>query len=224
VQTSDNGLYSGGRALKVNNSGDDWVSAGEAGVDMDINGSSSQAVQISFDVREGRNPSEGTTLFNARLFLREGVTGNYSPSFGMGGGKVLLRPAGEQGDTIEGNNLSSSTFYGVDKYWQKGDWLRFTMVLSGYNLQHATVIVHNLSRDNLEIPSGIVNVDTGRGMESASDLWNRPTIRLSNSTNTYFDNCHVDNVTQTELNADINQDSAVDYGDLEILVSQWLQM
>lgn len=224
VAAADNGLYIGGRALKVNSSGDDWVSAGETGLDMDIKGSTSEAVRISFDLREGTNPNEGTTLFSARMFLRQAVTGNYSPSFGMGGGKVILRPAGEQGDTIEGNTLASSTYHGEDKYWQKGDWLRFTMVLNGDDLQYATVLIHNLSKDKLEIPSGLVNVDTGKNMKNSSDLWNRPTIRLGNSTNTYIDNIYIGNTIQAELTADINQDGVVDFHDLDFLFNQWLMI
>jgi hypothetical protein len=222
VETNDDVHYTGGRALKANSYGDEWTRASATAPNLGIDPSGTDAVKISFDVREGTHSTEGTTLFGGRMFLREAATGNYSPSFGVAGGKMVLRPEGEQGDTIEGNNLASSTYYGTDKYWQKGDWLRVSLILSGENLRYATVGVHNLSQNGMEIPTGISNVDVGRDLESAATLWNRPTFRLNGSVNTYVDNILVGDANDAALTADINKDGVVDLTDFLYLAENWL--
>ncbi|MFI4911229.1 MAG: right-handed parallel beta-helix repeat-containing protein [Sedimentisphaeraceae bacterium JB056] len=222
VATSDDGLYTAGRALKDSNYGDDWPRADQNGIDLGIDTSQCDMIKISFDVREGTNPSEGTTLYSARLFLRNGATSNYSPSFGISAGKVALRPEGEQGDTIEGNNLAGSAYYGADKYWEKGDWLRITLILDGETYRNATLEIKNLSKGGTDIPTGIANIDVGRDIGSDASLWNRPTFRLSGSYNTYVDNI----ITAGEIKfvpvADVTLDGSVDIDDLAELAAQWL--
>ena len=224
VDTSDDGLYTGGRALKAVSYTDDWPRGTENAPLLGIDTTMTNAIKISFDVREGSNSTEGTTVFSAKMFLRQGATANYSPSFGIGAGVVTLRPAGEQGDTISGNNLASTTYYGADKYWEKGDWLRISLVLNGANFRYATVLISNLSRGGLDVPTGIANVDIGRDLGSAAMLWNRPTFRFSGSINTYADNILAGDANPTVLTADINQDGIVNIDDLDSLISLWLQI
>ena len=223
VETLDDGLYTGGRAFKVINYADDWPRAQETGVDIGIVPSECDKIKISFDVREGADSTQGTTLFSAKMFLRQGATGNYSPSFGIASGEVSFRPAGEQGDTFLGNDLKSSVYYGADKYWEKGDWLRITMVLDGANFRNATLLINNLSKGGMEIPTGIENFDVGRDLDSAAALWNRPTLRLSGSVNTYVDNIMAVGENIFVPTADITLDGNVDFDDLTEMISQWLE-
>jgi len=179
-----------GRALKIINNTSTWTRQDATGVDFDLSGTEG-GIEYGFDVRE-----EYTTVFNARMFLREGAAGNYSPSFGFKDGKIVIRPDGESGADIFGHAFYETNMYGVGTaedpgYWVKGDELQVKLILTGAGYSYATVKAYNLSRGGLEIPTGLVNTNIGRAVESQVSGWNRITFRCDTSYNTAIDNAYV---------------------------------
>lgn len=190
AETTDSGLYVGGRALQSTTYTDKTARTIETGISLDLNPSTSNGLEFGFDVRE-----DTTTLANARMYLRQGATATYSPSFGFSAGVASIRPVGESGTTINGNNLSSAAFYGEGTeadpgYWVKGEWIRFKIVLTGENFDFATVYAYNLSRGGIEIPTGLENVQLSVNPQSKVSSYNRVNVR-GGSTSTYIDNVYV---------------------------------
>ncbi len=188
--TANSGLYVGGMALRSTTYNDKTTRHIDAGVSFGLNPTTSDGVEFGFDVRE-----DITTLANIRMYLRNGATANYSPSFGFNSGVLAIRTVGEGGTTISGSNLSSSAMYGEGTeadpgYWLKGEWLRFKIVLTGENFDIATVYAYNLTRGGLEIPTGLIDIQLGVNPQSKMAGMNRINVR-GGSTSTLFDNVYV---------------------------------
>ena len=96
-----------GRALKSTSYSDKWCRHDATGVDLDL-ALDQDGIEYGFDIKE-----DSSTLFSMRMHMREGRTANYSPAFGLNQGVMCIRPNGEQGDTIYGNNFSSGDIYGA---------------------------------------------------------------------------------------------------------------
>lgn len=149
-----------GRALKSNTSADKTVRHDATGVDFGLS-LDQDGIEYGFDLIE-----EDAATVNMRMYLRDQRTATYSPSFGLGGGSILLRTNGEGGTNIFGTDFTSVAIYGagteVDPgYWLKGESLRFSIILTGEAFDTATVKVYNLDRGGLEIPTGITDVSLG---------------------------------------------------------------
>jgi hypothetical protein len=97
------------------------------------------------------------------------------------------------------------------------------MILDGDKFRNATLQINNLSKGGIEIPAGIENFDVGRDLDSAAALWNRPTLRLSGSVNTYVDNIMALGGTNFVPTADITLDGYVDIDDLSEMIDRWLE-
>ena len=119
----------------------------------------------------------------------------YSPSAGFLTGKMILRPQGEGGTNIYGNDFASGDFYGAGTaedpgYWVKGDWLRIQVTLNGTDNEMVTVKAFNLSRGNLEIPTGLTNVDMTSTATFIDGYWTRFNFR-NGTDGVLLDNAYV---------------------------------
>ncbi|MFI4911224.1 MAG: beta strand repeat-containing protein [Sedimentisphaeraceae bacterium JB056] len=184
VATTTDSNYTGGRSLWSNTYDDKTTRHDSSGVNFLLDPSNSDGVEYGFDIREDQ-----TSLVNTRMYLRSSTT--YFPSVGFSSGYIAIRPAGESGTTYYGNNFASATYYGP--YWEKGDWLRVTLRLTGTDFEYATINVYNLSRGGIEIPTGISNFDTGRtDVDTEVSTANRMNFRGGSGVlGTYIDNAYV---------------------------------
>ncbi|MFI4911227.1 MAG: hypothetical protein ACIAQZ_06120 [Sedimentisphaeraceae bacterium JB056] len=182
--TATSGEYTGGRALKTNSTGDEWPRHDSTGVALGLT-LDQDGIEYGFDVRE-----DNTSAVSAYLFMRQGRTANYGAAVGLGGGYFAIRPNATSGDTITGN------WVGADggAYWEKGDWLRIKIRLTGTNFSTATVYCYNLTK-SIDVPTGITGYDTGINYLSKAASWTGLNLRLTLSTGTYVDNLYIEDYT-----------------------------
>ena len=192
VTTTDSGLYTGGQALKTSAYSDKTFRHDEIGADFGLTRDNPDGYEYGFDFR-----TDGTTAFHIRMYLRRNFGSRYAPSFGFLGGQMIIRPAGESGTNLVGNAFYTSEMYGPGTaedpgFWEKGDWLRISISLTGPNRHIATVKAYNLSRNYLEIPTGLTDVDlNGLGVSEFIDgLWTGFNFR-NGTPDVFVDNAYV---------------------------------
>lgn len=187
AKTKDAGVYEGGQAIKASVGDDKTIRHEASGVDFKLT-MDKAGIEYGFDFRD-----EATSIVNIRMYLRSGASPSYAPSFGLKDGVMVIRTAGEMGDQyVAGANFSEICGAGSSKLWNKGDWLRVSLILTGDKFQIATVKAVNLSRGGIEIPAGITDVDLSQyNVKLKGITLDRAAIRMSGSSGTFIDNVYV---------------------------------
>ncbi len=203
VNTPSSGEYVGSKAMKSGSTGDEWPQyATDRSEDFDIQVGIFDGIEMGFDFRE-----DDTSSTNCKMHLREGMTANYSPAFGivgdLTGGYFTIRLGGETGIDYRGLRLHDANQAGL---WDKGDWVRVKLVLRGTDYNYATLYAYNLTK-SVEIPTGLANINLGTNPKARADAWDRITFRLASSVSTYVDNAYAADYVNTNVFAE-NPDPA----------------
>jgi hypothetical protein len=187
AKTKDAGVYTGGQAVRAAVGDDKTIRHEASGVDFKLT-MDKAGIEYGFDFRD-----EATSMGNTRMYLRSGASPSYAPSFGLKDGVMVIRTAGEMGDQyVTGANFSEICGAGSSKLWNKGDWLRVSLILTGDKFQIATVKAVNLSRGGIEIPTGITDADLSKyNVKLKGITFDRAAIRMSGSSGTFIDNVYV---------------------------------
>jgi hypothetical protein len=190
VTTVTSGEYVGGQALGTTASADKTTGhANPSGISFNLSPTTAEGVEYGFDFRES-----ATVATNIRLYTRDGISSNYGPSVGLLSGSFAIRTNGEGAGTLSIYGNSIGSYEGT--LWNKGDWVRMRLVLTGTDFRYATVYARNLTT-GADIPTGLVYVDTGVNVKSKAAAWDRLLIRLGSSTDTTLDNAYIKDYVNT---------------------------
>ncbi len=150
-----------------------------------------------------------TSALSFRMYLRKQRLAVYSPSFGLAGGNFAIRAAGESGDTIEGNSLTSLGSQGL---WEKGDWVRVSIILSGTAFDTASVVAYNITK-GVDMPTGLNGISLGVNPKWHAG-WTGFNFR-GGSPNTMFDNAYVKDYVAPTANSYIEDFEALSLGSID---------
>ena len=182
VTTSSSGEYNGGQGMKSGSTSDEWPQyATDRSENLGLNIGLYDGIKMGFDFRE-----DNTTLVSCRMHFRDDMTAVYSPAFGLNQGAFVIRSDGEGGTMYTGNSIGSAGA----SVWEKGDWVRVDIVLTGDSYNYATLTAYNLTK-SVDIPTGLANINLGTDPQDHASGWSRLVFRMASSTATYVDNAYI---------------------------------